>query len=596
MQANSNTQTLRQVSERYQQLIVSDYQRSYSWQREQIDELLSDLFECTKHDVQSHFLGTLILQERPEDRSAEIVDGQQRLTTCFMIVACLRDNIKRLPDGKLSPSDPDSRDIDVLGIAEDFLLYSTSYSSFRLLPSRFVRDLMNKYVFSSESKGRELPKKDKEVTLAFRKGVKIVRSVIEADIETYFTPEHKLRRIHSLLETLLTKFVLLVVTTTSTNQSLDIFLTLNNRGLPLGPSDLVRGELMKTIGGPLDRIQLSDLQAKMLHEWEEMVEQVKDPEVFLRHYLVSESTAKVQKRKVFDVVQRLVAKNSDSNDDDVKTAKQFWSNLNDAAAIYNKIISASTGCPDTDFYLNLLDGLVKSHRIMLLKVLSADLDTAQRRAIVRLVFVLSYRWTLAGDNAQQLEDFYQRQCSLLSNADDYSALISNLRHAIGSVQLNVKEELIPDADKSFVTKALLASVNRHLSHGANEYKFDRKVHIEHIAPKATTDEWISKLHISDGGSDYDSSTIVSSIGNLTLLDEGLNKQASCRPYDEKKLRYEKSNYIVTRDLTKLGDWTADTINARSEWLAEMFDEVFQFNDPINVVPFSDWYNRRNALH
>ena len=87
MDLGAQTPTLSDVIERYSTLRVEDYQRTYSWQREQIDELLLDLIDCATSE-DSHFFGTLILQEG-EGRSATIVDGQQRLTTLTVMAAVL---------------------------------------------------------------------------------------------------------------------------------------------------------------------------------------------------------------------------------------------------------------------------------------------------------------------------------------------------------------------------------------------------------------------------------------------------------------------------------------------------------------------------
>jgi hypothetical protein len=108
--------------------------------------------------------------------------------------------------------------------------------------------------------------------------------------------------------------------------------------------------------------------------------------------------------------------------------------------------------------------------------------------------------------------------------------------------------------------------------------------------------WRDKLHSSEVSGEADLVGLVSSIGNLTLLDGNLNKQASFRPFIEKKPRYDKSNYIITRDLTKIEDWTVEHINARSEWLIAMFDEIFQVDEPSAVLPFTEWYEMQHRRH
>ena len=94
MESNSQTPSLKEVVTSYQKFRIEDYQRSYSWQKEQIDELFIDLIDVVETE-QNHFFGTLILQETNDEKgkSAFIVDGQQRLTTVFILVATLRDHL-----------------------------------------------------------------------------------------------------------------------------------------------------------------------------------------------------------------------------------------------------------------------------------------------------------------------------------------------------------------------------------------------------------------------------------------------------------------------------------------------------------------------
>lgn len=68
---------------------VPDYQRSYSWNSENIDEFLDDLFNVV-HSTQAdarHFLGAVTMAKRDEQHDAvDLIDGQQRMTTIFLFL------------------------------------------------------------------------------------------------------------------------------------------------------------------------------------------------------------------------------------------------------------------------------------------------------------------------------------------------------------------------------------------------------------------------------------------------------------------------------------------------------------------------------
>jgi len=64
---------------------VPDYQRGYSWDKEQRDDLLKDIELISEKDYK-HFTGTIVAFEN-NDHYFEIVDGQQRLTTLFILIS-----------------------------------------------------------------------------------------------------------------------------------------------------------------------------------------------------------------------------------------------------------------------------------------------------------------------------------------------------------------------------------------------------------------------------------------------------------------------------------------------------------------------------
>lgn len=70
-------------------LVIPMYQREYKWTSEKIIGLISDISRRDK------FLGNVILDE--QDNCYEIVDGQQRITTCFLVLVCLYNHYSNSP-------------------------------------------------------------------------------------------------------------------------------------------------------------------------------------------------------------------------------------------------------------------------------------------------------------------------------------------------------------------------------------------------------------------------------------------------------------------------------------------------------------------
>jgi uncharacterized protein with ParB-like and HNH nuclease domain len=74
---------------------IPNYQRPYSWEEEHCTQLLDDLHTFAFKDEEfdelpPYFLGSAVIIKREHIRNAQIVDGQQRLTTLTILLSCLR--------------------------------------------------------------------------------------------------------------------------------------------------------------------------------------------------------------------------------------------------------------------------------------------------------------------------------------------------------------------------------------------------------------------------------------------------------------------------------------------------------------------------
>jgi hypothetical protein len=75
---------------------IPRYQRPYAWTIDQAGEMLSDLLAASRcehklEDSDPYFLGSVVLVKREDDAAAEVVDGQQRLTTLTVLLSVARE-------------------------------------------------------------------------------------------------------------------------------------------------------------------------------------------------------------------------------------------------------------------------------------------------------------------------------------------------------------------------------------------------------------------------------------------------------------------------------------------------------------------------
>ena len=75
--------------------IVPDYQREYVWTDKEVQQLLDDINEqIDAGNSREYFVGTVLVSPLGEKNHYEVIDGQQRLTTFFLLLCALKQLFK----------------------------------------------------------------------------------------------------------------------------------------------------------------------------------------------------------------------------------------------------------------------------------------------------------------------------------------------------------------------------------------------------------------------------------------------------------------------------------------------------------------------
>ena len=237
---------------------IPEYQRPYIWGKDEINDLLDDLsFAQSEKPDQEYFLGSFVFQAKPAGSTKDqqydendLLDGQQRMTTLLMLFACIRD----LCD------DSDVQDACISSIFQ-------KGNSIKKIPERTritfairesVQNFVDKYVKDADgtTKIAELNK------MADSKEDPSLRNMSAAIIEIQrYLKDSKIDLIEFL--TFLSNNVLLIyVATEDLDDAFRLFTILNNRGVPLRNSDILKSQNL----GELQTEKDKEKYAKM---WEE---------------------------------------------------------------------------------------------------------------------------------------------------------------------------------------------------------------------------------------------------------------------------------------------------------------------------------------
>ena len=206
---------------------IDYYQREYKWHEKQIHELVDDLSNKFLEEFdQGHsrskvagyphyFLGSIIVSKKENVRY--IVDGQQRLTSLTLFLTLLR-NLQEEHSSKVNV---------------DELIFSEHYGqkSFNLQVDERTQAMVALY----EGAQPDVTNRSESVQNLVRR---------YQDLDSYFPKELRDAALPYFIDWLLENVHLVEITAYSDDDAYTIFETMNDRGLSLSPTDMLKGYLL----------------------------------------------------------------------------------------------------------------------------------------------------------------------------------------------------------------------------------------------------------------------------------------------------------------------------------------------------------------
>jgi hypothetical protein len=574
----------------YSSIRVADYQRNYDWGPREIDDLFSDLEQATSRD-EPHFLGSLIIQEGSRSNECELVDGQQRMTTIFLLMARLRDEAQKLSTNTIKAKSTSDRDIYVTQPIENFLYGTQSQGTKpRFTSNALLGELCDRALSPKPDPDyhREIRLRsedaDREATLAFRKAYWYIRKTLAEKLERSKSEEDRLRSIHAYSRGIRELLRVLPITTGDLEESLSVFMTTNDRGLPLGVFDLVRGQILKARSQKLKSDSARrEMFVKTLAEWEAILENVEGskPDQFVRHHLLSVRDEKITLKAVPTTAAEIIDPKRGRSE---QRAEDLWEGIQSASVVYDRLLRPQ-GNSAIRYRLEALRLIADSYRIIGLQLFRDDLNfsSTQLEKCTHALFAAVFSWNISGGNAQELETNLQGIAKQVRKGKPASEVEESLTHLIPA-SVDVKAFLEEGVSQSW-TRAIFLAIESELS-GRADYLDARALHIEHIAPQKSTDSW--RALIDSPAQPYEKQ--INEIGNLTILDSGLNMQIKQSDFTVKKREYDKSRSNVSSDLARLKNWNQEMISLRTDWVCECVESLIM-PTPRKIDLFSDWLRK-----
>lgn len=531
---------------------VPSYQRPYSWEDEQIEQLWDDINDAIRDEIQSYFLGPIILVKTPS--GLEVVDGQQRLTTLTILFCTIKDFYK----DKLS----DSGLVKKIGNAIKSLDEDKSRLKFKTKlehENQFEHEIING-INIPDNLTREQRRKNKFINAAY-----IFKKSLE-DAEK----EEGIDYIKNLINYLMENVEVITIVCSKREYAIRLFQIINTRGLDLTNADLIRSELLGKLEDE-ERIKVFD---STWHELETIVNQVEafkegeDPINELLTYYEYYSLAKNPKGSLYEELK--VNFDDKEPTDVVYELKRFAEAFYKTISENNKIIYGLRYLPNQVFW-------------------RAILTTAKYEGyskydeLCKSVRQLYYVYWIAGHTTSKVKQISFDMIGWIKEKKEITAINEKIKSKFREDRVipQVREALDNEAYSKKWLKPLLILIEYAQTDDSNPVflELDKKLNADHILPEG----WKNYHEWTDVWGEEDVEAHLSNIENLTLLSEPKNKAQQDTPFEEKKEIYMGADgrgataFAISKLVAAESKWTLEEVMKRKEWIDEQVMKIFDIN-------------------
>lgn len=540
---NASETKFQPIIEGTKQYVVPLFQRAYSWKKENWNVLWDDLiWLCENSEPKSHFIGSIVTMPTitvPEGVSKFLlIDGQQRLTTLFILLSAIRDK------AAIEGLDDLSQEIQMTMIVNPF---KSGLDHHKLLPTQTDRASFESLILSKD----------------FDKQSRI--------IECYRFFERKLKSSTTDLVNLTSVItnrlsVVSIVLDYDDNPHL-VFESLNAKGLPLTQSDLIRNYFFM-------RIHVDEQDSIYKQYWQPMQEMLgENLTEYIRHFLMRNG-AFVKQSDVYYTLKDRIGQT---------VALDFLKEIHKFSTYYYRLLF-----PENESDIELRNHL---ERIKRLEVTTAypfllncyneyseeNLTSAEFQTIFRYLENYLIRRFVCNYQSNQLNKVFPilyDQAKLNSPTD----LVEGVRFALQQKDYPknlefrsrlIESKLYGSGDRRIKTKLLLETLESSFEH-KEQTAFD-SLTIEHIMPQTITDWWQSEL-----GEDWQITHELSlhTLGNLTLT--GYNPELSNADFPTKQNLLNQSHLELNKYFGEIKVWNQAEIERRSNKLADQALEIWAY--------------------
>ena len=542
---------------------IPSYQRPYSWTEDECGQLWEDIvnfYEQTKNEENErpYFLGNIVCYRAENKRDLEVIDGQQRLTTIFLLLRALHD-----------------RAVNYVNLYS--LFWETTYDIDSKPQTEHKVKLTTEVFGGKESESFQSvmsPENRPDENTRHAKNFNFFKTKVE---DFYSEKPNEYQR---FIDTILDKIVLLPIDCNDQEHALTVFETINNRGMNLADSDIFKAQLYGVA-------QKNKSEKDFIQRWDELTQNAESAKTNLdyifRIYLRILRGRKGIKDREPGLRKFFTDSSQNSQDRFTLSEQNDWKGILDdlericecgryleagaSAKItkWLKILQVANKLQspiETPLYAYLFEHLSRDEEhhssYYLIKEKEKEFETLCR-AIVR--FDIGKKLAGRGD----IKHVYIQAVKTKNISEEILSGFNKL----DSEDFKIIESRIQEGDFGSRLSQIRRAVVYILAYHEDGVQDQGEVEIEHILPQ----KW---NHYQYNWTDEQVKEAKDCIGNLVLLEKSLNRKAGKAIFSQKKEEaYAHSKLKAAKDLCQIEEWTYDKFKEREKEVKGQLKKFFR---------------------
>lgn len=553
---DTSSMTYRQIMGNGMLYEIPKFQRDYTWETEQWDDLWQDIQLLLSQEESEHYLGYLVLQTI-DNKNFQIIDGQQRLTTMSIIILSILKCLNDLVDNFIDRDNNLKRKETLLNSYIGFIDPVTLISNNKLKLNRNSDEYYRHYLVLL----KELPIRN---TNSSQKHMRECFNWYYEKVKKQFKTGEELA---SFIDKTVDKLFFTTIKVSDQLNAFKVFETLNARGVQLSSSDLLKNYLFSIVDETKPHIDEIEELEKI---WSDIVGKLgyQKFEDYLRYFWNSTHKT-VGKRNLFKIIKNEISNKQET----FKLLRELQSTVDLYIALQD---------PNDEFWnerRNVKEALtelkmfqIKQTNSMLM-IAYKKLSSENFLKLIKATVVISFRYNVIGGlNPNEQEEVYNSLALKISNNNEYTT------RDLEKIYVDDKNFLIDFSTKQFKNTSRNHKIIKYIYSKIEEYKYQNDIPwdsdiytIEHILPESADENW----------GDFTNEEVNRSVfrlANLTLLEKKLNKDCGTLPFKEKTTFFKQSNSRLTKAVCDHYEiWTEDKISARQNQLAKEAKSIWKLD-------------------